>query len=130
MITKYQNFRPFTEAEAWVLFRLAAIGEAIGWTILITGLILAHFLHNDLPVLIAGQFHGVLFLIYFAAVIAVSPSIPWGLRKTLLAAACGVPPYGSLVFEVWQSHKMNQGKLSLTLCGLYLSRLAVSDIDA
>lgn len=124
MIRKYQNFRPFSEAEAWGLFRLAAIGEAVGWTILITGIILSRFIHNSLPVLIAGQFHGVLFLIYFAVTAAVSPSIPWRPREILLAIACGVPPYGSLAFELWQSHKKSANKLKVSIKREYLNQLA------
>jgi integral membrane protein len=124
---RYYNFKPFSPEEAWTLYKLAAVGEAVGWSVLITGLILAHFLHSNLPVLIAGQFHGLLFLMYFAATITVSPSIPWDLRKTFLAIAFGVPPYGSLIFELWQSLIRSQGQFSLTVCSRYLSQLPVTD---
>lgn len=129
MINKYLNFQPFTEAEARTLFRLAAIGEAAGWTVLITGLALSHFLHNSLPVLISGQFHGVLFLIYFAMTTAVAPSIKWGIRKILLALACGVPPYGSLFFEFWQSFRLNQVRISNVLFKNYLLQSLLPDSE-
>ncbi len=126
MLKKYSKFKPFTEAEAWALFRLAAFGEAIGWTILITGLLLAHFLHNNLPVLIAGQFHGLLFLIYLAAAVSMSPSLGWPRAKIMLAAACSVPPYGTLLFELWQSHNLRRDRVRFILHNLYLAQLAGS----
>jgi len=124
VIRKYQNFRPFSEAEAWALFRLAAVGEAVGWTILITGIILSRFLHNNLPILIAGQFHGILFLIYFAVTAVVSPSNRWSFQKIILATLCGVPPYGSLAFEFWQSHQRSADKLKVSIRREYLNQLA------
>ena len=58
--------KPFTEREAWGLFRLAAFGEAFGWTILILGVAINRYnltgAKYALP--IAGQIHGSLFLIY------------------------------------------------------------------
>jgi integral membrane protein len=101
LIKNYKNFRPFTDQEAWFLFRLAAWGEAAGWTLLISGIICREIIHNNLPVLITGQFHGILFLGYIAASILLAPSLNWTLKRTLAAGLCSVPPYGSLVFELW-----------------------------
>ena len=124
MLNKYFSFKPFSASEAWTIFKLAAFGEAIGWTVLITGVILGHYLHSSLPVLIAGQFHGILFLIYLATAVLASPSLFWRPGKILLAVACGVPPYGSLVFELWQAHRLNRHKLRFTLQTVYLTRLS------
>jgi integral membrane protein len=100
----------FSEREAWNIFRLAAISEAIGWTLLITGILLKQYAFhgNNAPVDIAGQIHGTIFLAYLGAVIAVFGSLRWSKRKLLIAALASIPPYGTLVFEQWAAHKRRQ----------------------
>ncbi|CAN5189954.1 hypothetical protein BH09PAT3_BH09PAT3_0320 [soil metagenome] len=97
----YLNFRPFTEQEAWTLFKLAAIAEAIGWTMLIGGILMRNLLlnGNGIPVTIAGHLHGMLFSIYIVAVFALAPSLGWSLPRIIIAGLCSVPPYGTLVYE-------------------------------
>jgi integral membrane protein len=96
----YQNFRPFSDREAWSLFRIAAIAEAIGWTLLIIGIICRDvFGLGHAPVAVAGRIHGMLFVAYIVATLALSPSMRWPFWRMLLAGACSVPPYGSLVYE-------------------------------
>jgi integral membrane protein len=98
---RYQSFRPFTDDEAWLLFKLAAIGEAVGWSLLIGGILTQHFLWptSNIPVLLAGRIHGTLFLIYIIAAIVLAPSLGWSLPRTILAGLCSVPPYGTLAYE-------------------------------
>lgn len=127
LLENYRNFKPFTGQEAWFLFKLAAWGEAIGWTLLISGIICGKIIHNNIPVLITGQFHGILFLIYITASITLAPSLGWTLKRTLTAGLCSVPPYGSLVFELWQSKIINSRELRLLMHSLYLSRLPAAD---
>lgn len=103
LLQKWESFRPFTEQEAWGLFRLAAIGEAVGWTLLITGIAIEHF-HlpgQDYAVAIAGQIHGLLFFAYFGALTAGYSSLRWPRWQMLVGLAAGVPPYGSIIFEQW-----------------------------
>jgi integral membrane protein len=107
-LDKYYSFRVFTKKEAWALFRLAAYGEAVGWTILIIGIILSHFLDNNVPVLLAGNFHGIFYIFYFVMVILTAPCMDWKIKKTLVATICGVPPYGSLIFEQWQARQLRK----------------------
>jgi len=110
LIQKFESVRPFSDHEAWVLFRLAAISEACGWTLLITGIGLKQYiLHgNNLPVLIAGQFHGTIFILYVIAAIGLYPSLGWSRRKAFCAVLASVPPYGSLVFERWAASRRNR----------------------
>lgn len=115
----YFGFRPFSDEEAWFLFRLAAFAEAFGWTLLIIGIVLKRYvMHgNNAPVMIAGQIHGTLFLLYIAAAVIATPSMGWPVWKILLAGASSVPPYGSLVFE-WlagQQRSARTGILQLRL---------------
>lgn len=114
ILKNYKSFTPFTDSEAWLLFKLAAWGEAIGWTLLIIGIICQKIIHNNIPVLITGQFHGLLFLMYITAAIVLAPSMKWSLKRTLAAGLCAVPPYGSLAFELWEADRRRQ-KSSLFL---------------
>ena len=110
----YERFKPFTEGEAWGMFRLAALGEAVGWTLLIIGILLGKYVlpGNPVPVAIAGRIHGTLFLVYIAAVMVMSPSQGWNLRRTIVAGIASVPPYGSLMFEQWAARKRRRTHLS------------------
>lgn len=103
---RYQQFRPFTEPEAWVLFKIAAIAEAIGWTLLIGGILLRDYVLNGsgIPVTIAGRIHGTLFVAYIIAAVVLAPSLGWSLLRTTVATLCSVPPYGSLVYEQLSAH--------------------------
>lgn len=103
----YKNFRPFTDTEAWQLFRLAAICEAVGWTLLIFGIAFKHvpISGNEIPVQIAGRVHGMLFLVYVVAALVLAPSLRWSPLRTIIAAAFSVPPYGSIIFEKAVAHE-------------------------
>lgn len=103
---QYKRFRPVTDHEAWAVFRMAAIAEAVGWTMLVIGIICKHipFAYNEVPVQIAGRLHGVLVLLYGIAALLLAPSLRWDWWKILFAIAASVPPYGSLAFEQWAAH--------------------------
>lgn len=105
-LEKIEATRPFKENEAWVLFRAAALGEAVGWTLLITGIAIQryHLAGSHYAVPIAGQIHGTLFICYFGVILATYSSLRWHRFKFLVAAAAGVVPYGTLAFELWASH--------------------------
>lgn len=107
LLRRFETSRPFTESEAWMLFRMAAFGEAIGWTLLIIGIGIEKYLtpgvHAAVP--IAGRIHGTIFFAYLAACLVLYPSLGWSRRKALVALALSVPPYGSLVFEQYAAHK-------------------------
>jgi integral membrane protein len=103
VLHKIEATRPFTEDEAWLLFRIVALSEAVGWTILISGILIEHF---NLPghayaVPIAGRIHGTIFIGYFGVILAIYSSLRWSRLKFLSAIVAGVPPYGTLLFEEW-----------------------------
>lgn len=107
LLQKYEATRPFTEAEAWMLYRLAAFAEAIGWTLLIAGILISHYVtpgNND-AVLIAGNIHGTIYLCYFVAPLVLYPSLGWSRLRAFAAIIAGIPPYGSLLFELYTAHK-------------------------
>lgn len=113
VIQAYKNFRPFTPAEAWELFKLAAFGEAIGWTLLIVGIACKQLpvSWSGVPVSIFGQIHGMLFLFYIVIVLVVSPSLNWSLPRTILAGLFSIPPYGSLFCEQISAHYRKRAEI-------------------
>jgi integral membrane protein len=104
---KLDATRPFTENEAWNLFRLAAFGEAIGWTILIIGIAIKHssLSVHAYAVPIAGRIHGTLFILYFAALLAIATSVRWSRLRFVIALLVSIPPFGTLAFEQYLAHK-------------------------
>lgn len=89
------------------MFRLAAIAEAVGWTLLISGILIGKYLMptNDIAVQLAGHTHGILFLLYIVAAVVMYPSQRWSRWRTLIAIVASVPPYGTLIFEQWEAHR-------------------------
>jgi integral membrane protein len=110
MLTVIKNFeaaRPFTESEAWLLFRIAAFAEACGWTMLITGILASKYLmpHDNSALILAGRTHGMLFMLYCFASLGLYPSLGWSRWRGGVALLFSVPPYGTLVFEQWMAVK-------------------------
>lgn len=107
LLQRFEAARPFTENEAWLLFRIAAFGEAIGWTLLIAGILIKHYLTpgNDTAVLIAGQIHGMIFFGYLVAALGLYPSLGWSRWRAIISLAASVPPYGTLLVEQYAAHK-------------------------
>lgn len=102
-LSKLEAIQPFNEPQAWGLYKIAALSEAVGWTILITGILIRHYrlAGYRYAVPIAGQIHGTIFLVYFGVLLATYSSLRWSRTKFIAAALAGVPPYGTLVFEQW-----------------------------
>ena len=125
----FKNFernRVFTEEEGWLLFRIAAIAEACGWTLLIAGITSVRFIthSNPIPVQIAGQMHGVLFLSYALASIGLYPSLRWSRKRAFIALLASVPPYGSLLFERWATSERRRDQFSAFSCCIALATLS------
>lgn len=95
----FEHNTVFSEQEAWSLFRIAAFAEAIGWSLLITGIVLEHLTGSHAPVAAAGRIHGMLFFGYMVAAVGLYPNLKWNRWAGLIALAASVPPYGSLIFE-------------------------------
>jgi integral membrane protein len=106
ILQRFERARPFTESDAWLLFRIAAFGEAVGWTLLIAGILVQRYITpgNDTAVLIAGNIHGMIFFVYLVAALGLYPSLGWGRWRAIINLAASVPPYGTLVVEQWAAH--------------------------
>ncbi|MFI5275567.1 MAG: DUF3817 domain-containing protein [Candidatus Saccharimonadales bacterium] len=128
LIHRFEHNQLFTEVESWLLFRIAAYAEAFGWTLLITGIAIERFLlpGNTIPVQIAGQIHGMLFLGYALASLGLYPTLRWSRKRACVALLASVPPYGSLLFELWaQSDRSHSQFQAYSYCIAY-ARLSQS----
>ena len=100
-LQKLESVRPFTEGEAWWLFRAAALAEAVGWTLLIIAVAARYFgwSWQSYAIPIAGRIHGTFFIAYFLVNLAIYTSLRWPRWQFGLGVLAGIPPYGSLIFE-------------------------------
>lgn len=115
-INHYQSFRPFTDQEAWTLFKVAALAEAVGWSLLIFGIVWREYIIPGSHVFVAvgGRIHGMVFVAYIIAVLALAPSMRWPLPQTIIGGLMSIPPYGSLIYEAIVA-QMRGGKSAQTL---------------
>lgn len=83
------------------LFRVAAIAEAITWTLLITALIVRATTGFALGVSIAGGIHGFVFLAYGATAVLVAVNQRWHPGVAAVAIGSAVIPYATIPAELW-----------------------------
>jgi integral membrane protein len=126
IIDKFEHNQTFSEDEGWMLFRMAAIAEACGWTMLISGILIGKYLlpGNRIPVMIAGQFHGVLFIAYAMSAIGLYPTLRWSRKRAIVALLASIPPYGSLLFERWAQLSRDHDTFQAYRCCIALSLLS------
>ena len=112
ILSKFENNRKFTQKEARLIFKIAAYSEAIGWVILLTGIVIGRMYPSvskySLP--IAGQIHGTIFVGYFIILLSVYPSLKWSRTNFLFSILAGVAPFGTLIFELVMAHKYHDNK--------------------
>lgn len=126
LFRKFEQNQVFTENEAWLLFQIAAIAEACGWALLISGIVISKYLlhGNQLSILIAGQFHGILFLSYAISSIGLYPALRWSRKRVLIALLASIPPFGSLFFEWWAQSIRNRNQFNAYTCCVVLAAVA------
>ncbi len=97
----YNRMHWFSDADAWMLFRLAAFTEALGWTLLISAIVSRRLgmPGADIAVSMAGTVHGVFFLVFFTILLVTARSMEWGPWRLGGGLVAGNVPYGSVVFE-------------------------------
>ncbi|HVW23576.1 MAG TPA: DUF3817 domain-containing protein [Candidatus Saccharimonadales bacterium] len=128
LLRRFERNQIFSNDEAWLLFRIAALGEAFGWTLLIIGITLERYLlpGNYWSVLLAGRIHGTLFFLYLLATLGLYPNLHWSRGRGLAALLASVPPYGSLIFERWASYRRQRRRLQIYSRSLLCKMLADS----
>ena len=84
------------------VFRFVAFAEAASWAGLLVGMLLKYVLVDDERLVhVFGPIHGALFIAYVLVVLAVQRVFRWSLPVTLVALGCSVPPFATVLFEVW-----------------------------
>ncbi|MEH0973126.1 DUF3817 domain-containing protein [Micromonospora sp. CPCC 205546] len=88
------------------LFVAAAVAEACSWLALLIGMAVKYGPPgNEIGVQIFGPIHGALFVAYGLLVLAMARLHRWRPWPTLVALACAVPPFATLVFERWAARR-------------------------
>lgn len=97
-------------SKAAVIFRVAAVAEALSWAGLLIGMFLKYAVHSSheggVPVL--GMVHGVIFILYVLISLSVAKPLAWRPRTLVLALLASIPPLFTWIFEKWA---LRNGKL-------------------
>ena len=88
------------------VFRALAISEAVTWALLLTGMFLKYVTETtELGVQVFGMVHGVVFIAYCLVTILVAIDQRWSLARTVLGLGAAVPPFATLIFEVYADRR-------------------------
>ncbi len=83
-------------------FRIIAIAEAISWAGLLIAMAFKYSLTKTATgVEIMGPIHGVVFIAYLIVTLVVASRLEWNIKLTLIGLFAAVPPFATVVFEVW-----------------------------
>ncbi|MGC0363208.1 integral membrane protein [Rhodococcus sp. 27YEA15] len=95
-------------------FRFVAILEAFTWLGLLIGMAFKYIPDNgsEIGVKVFGPIHGVVFVAYVAVAILTAVKLRWSVITTLWALFASIPPFGTVVFEVWASRTGKMAELS------------------
>ncbi|MFI7004338.1 DUF3817 domain-containing protein [Nocardia sp. NPDC050175] len=91
-------------------FRFIAVLEAISWVFLIVGMVFKRLPEPVLwPVKVFGMTHGIIFVLFVIAAIMAARELGWNALTTVLALLSSIPPFFTVVFEIWA---VRSGKLA------------------
>lgn len=92
-------------------FRFIAVLEALTWLGLLIGMAFKYIPAdgNEIGVKIFGPIHGAVFVLYLVITVVTAVKLRWSAVTTVLAAVASVPPFGTVVFEIWAART---GKLA------------------
>ena len=84
------------------LFRLVALLEGLSWLGLLAGMYAKYLTDaGEGGVKLFGPIHGGIFVAYVLLTVLVGRAQRWSPRTVLLGLACSVPPFATVLFEVW-----------------------------
>ena len=84
------------------VFRLVAFAEGLSWLGLLVGMFFKYVVDaGEQGVQVFGPIHGTVFLAYLVVALLTWREQRWSLPVALLALAASVPPFCTLLFEVW-----------------------------
>lgn len=97
-------------------FRFVAILEAFTWLGLLIGMAFKYLPAdgNEIGVKIFGPIHGGVFVLYLLVSLWTARKLSWNLVTVFWALVASVPPFGTVVFEVWAARTGRMAELSRT----------------
>ncbi|WP_327121631.1 DUF3817 domain-containing protein [Nocardia sp. NBC_01730] len=94
-------------------FRFIAVLEAISWVFLIVGMVFKRLPEPVLwPVKVFGMTHGIIFVLFVITAIVAARELGWNAKTTVLALLSSIPPFFTVLFEVWAVRAGRLGELS------------------
>ncbi len=88
------------------LFRRVAIAEAVTWSLLLVGMFLKYVTDTtEVGVRIGGMLHGVVFVAFCVTTVVVAIDQRWSVGRTLLGLASAVPPFFTVLFDVYAERR-------------------------
>jgi integral membrane protein len=94
-------------------FRFVAVLEAISWFLLIIGMVFKRIPEPVLwPVKVFGMTHGIVFVLFVITAIVAARELGWTAKTTVLALLSSIPPFCTVLFEVWAVRSGQLGELS------------------
>ncbi|RZQ59575.1 DUF3817 domain-containing protein [Amycolatopsis suaedae] len=95
-------------SRAALIFRVAAVAEALSWAALLIGMFTRDVLEAGNPVPVVGMTHGIVFVVYVLVTLAVAKPLGWKFGTVFWALVASVPPLFTWFFEKWA---LRRGKL-------------------
>ncbi|MEU8901022.1 DUF3817 domain-containing protein [Nocardia sp. NPDC048505] len=95
-------------------FRFIAVLEAISWLGLLIGMAFKYLPENgnEIGVKIFGPVHGAIFVLFLLISLLAARELGWNAKTTLLALVSSIPPFCTVLFEVWAVRAGKLGELS------------------
>ncbi|MEV6275468.1 DUF3817 domain-containing protein [Nocardia sp. NPDC051832] len=101
-------------------FRFIAVLEAISWLGLLIGMAFKYSWlglpdpGNEIGVKIFGPVHGTIFILFLLCALLTARELGWNAKTTILALLSSIPPFFTVLFEVWAVRAGKLGELSAT----------------
>ena len=94
-------------------FRFIAVLEAISWVFLIVGMVFKRLPEPvTWPVKVFGMTHGIIFILFVITAILAARRLAWNAKITVLALLSSIPPFCTVLFELWAVRAGRLGELS------------------
>ncbi len=95
-------------------FRFVAILEAFTWLGLLIAMAFKYLPdpQNEGAVRIPGMVHGAVFVLFVVVTLITARQLGWTWKTTLIGLFSSIPPFGSVIFEVWAVRTGRLGELS------------------
>ncbi|MET8653644.1 MULTISPECIES: DUF3817 domain-containing protein [Nocardia] len=94
-------------------FRFFAVLEALSWLGLLIGMAFKYIPEpgNEIGVKIFGPIHGAVFVLFLLSALLAARELRWNWLTTILALLSSIPPFFTVVFEVWAARTGRLGTL-------------------